>query len=544
MKYIFNILLIICCFGTCNLIAQETDSIPNVKTNQSVPELPGDEVEVIKNFRARLAETQRLQIMPEIPIFDKTTIPYFYEVNIRGLAIDYPPPMILPLALSPEPLLPNYNTFIKFGYGFPRYSVGQLNGSYRINDALKVGINYMHQAARHNKRYPRSFYEHVGGIFGELLLTDMLVFRAGLDIDLDKRQLVRRGDSLGEEFRATNQYMGSLGVGSSPEADSQFDYALKISFSNVGISDLDRSESWFRSKFNVGYRISNFGLKADIDYNFIGSESLLTDPLNSFKLSPRGVYNDDLWNARVGWNFLFENGSLINLPDISIGRGILGNKLHVRLFGESDIKHNSFHNILKFNPYINRLGGIRNEKTTRYGAGFSGIIETVEYKLEGGYKTIKDAVSYQVNSTNTGELILWNGTLSNATSPYVHLVSSAKVNNKVKLQADVLYQNLRDTSGLDILGTYDLEFGISSTINFADSKFLFTPKIRTLQNIARDEEIDHDGFFDLGVGLSYRVHEKVSIYIDSSNLLNNRNERWAGYEALGIMVNGGVEWRF
>jgi outer membrane cobalamin receptor len=58
------------------------------------------------------------------------------------------------------------------------------------------------------------------------------------------------------------------------------------------------------------------------------------------------------------------------------------------------------------------------------------------------------------------------------------------------------------------------------------------------------EEVKLDGVFDLGVGAEYSFIPRLSAFININNLLNDRYQRWYGYESYGINVYGGLRLKF
>lgn len=61
---------------------------------------------------------------------------------------------------------------------------------------------------------------------------------------------------------------------------------------------------------------------------------------------------------------------------------------------------------------------------------------------------------------------------------------------------------------------------------------------------ALHEEVKLDGVYDLGLGAEYQIIPRLSVFANLNNLLNNRYQRWYGYEVIGFNVFGGLRLKF
>ena len=49
---------------------------------------------------------------------------------------------------------------------------------------------------------------------------------------------------------------------------------------------------------------------------------------------------------------------------------------------------------------------------------------------------------------------------------------------------------------------------------------------------------------DLGGNAEYQIITRLSVFLQVSNLLNDKYERWLGYEAYGLNIYGGLRLKF
>ena len=82
--------------------------------------LPTGEVDVIDEFEARLIDAERFVVNPLLPPLDTNKKRMFYEISGNALQVQYLPPKITPLRLSPPAMSPIYNGYVRAGAGFPQ----------------------------------------------------------------------------------------------------------------------------------------------------------------------------------------------------------------------------------------------------------------------------------------------------------------------------------------------------------------------------------------------------------------------------------------
>ncbi len=63
------------------------------------PDLPSEEVEVIQDFEARLAESEKLDLLPQLPPMEDESKELIYQIPVKTLQLEYLPPKLRPLAM-------------------------------------------------------------------------------------------------------------------------------------------------------------------------------------------------------------------------------------------------------------------------------------------------------------------------------------------------------------------------------------------------------------------------------------------------------------
>lgn len=51
-------------------------------------------------------------------------------------------------------------------------------------------------------------------------------------------------------------------------------------------------------------------------------------------------------------------------------------------------------------------------------------------------------------------------------------------------------------------------------------------------------------FTDLGGNAEYQIVPRISVFLQVNNILNDKYQRWLGYQAYGINIYGGLRLKF
>ena len=88
-------------------------------------ELPTESVDVIKDFDARLLESNKLKVTPTLPALDTTTKRQDYVIPPKPLTVVYDAPKLRPIAIKAGKKEDTYNGYVKLGGGVPTSVYGE-----------------------------------------------------------------------------------------------------------------------------------------------------------------------------------------------------------------------------------------------------------------------------------------------------------------------------------------------------------------------------------------------------------------------------------
>ncbi|MGB0863871.1 MAG: hypothetical protein ACPGXZ_13195, partial [Saprospiraceae bacterium] len=145
-----------------------------------------DEVQVLSSFNAKLQASNKLRTTPTV-IVDKNNNneKLTYSLPTRLLTLDYEPPVIRPLSMRKEPVLPVYNFFGKVGYGTPNSPYVDLRYNAGRGKDFDYGIRAKHHSANNNNNLANQRFSETGIGVNGTYYTSGLGIRGNIGYDLN-----------------------------------------------------------------------------------------------------------------------------------------------------------------------------------------------------------------------------------------------------------------------------------------------------------------------------------------------------------------------
>lgn len=543
MRYIIASFLFLCS-GMTLLTAQETG-------------LPGEEVDVVKEFNARLIETDRVRVKPQLPPL-VTEIPTLdYNISGKVLNVQYLPPKIRPLALDRVDQGPIYNGYARLGLGFPKQFLGEASYDFIDNEKFDIGLDARFHTADNSDRVENQQFSRLETLLSGTAYSDKgfaVDLRAGydrevvhfygyndLDDDFDS-ELSFAADDVRQRFslihggaRLYNSEPTVGGIDYHAELDVYFledNYAARETGLLINIG----GSKWFGEEH---------GVKVDLITDFTSYRDTLDQNLNNFFLVPSYQYHSDRFRVNVGVRVASHEDDFFFLPNIEGSFNVIENLLTAFVGVDGSIYKNNFRNLTELNPFLGSRNIVENSYVNKYYGGIKGEFLGMDYRAQVAYEDVDNLalflsdrdsiprfdVLYDTANvfTLSGEIIFPLLTnlelggnvayriydLQNQDKPW-HLPSltitgSAQytmLDGDLKLHADVFLEN-----GVPVRN----EDGSSKNLN---------------------------ALFDLSAGGEYFFTDQISAFVQVNNLANNRRQRWRHYPVLGINGVAGVTARF
>lgn len=533
------------------------------------PDLPSEQVEVIKIFEAQLAESEKVPVLPELPTVDTTATKQTYDVPAKSMEVDYPAPRIKPITYkSDEEIADVYKAYFKLGGGVPKsvYGEGAYNTLVKMNEksALDIGLNLLHHQADfssgrvENQRFgyteaqgKATYYDQRGfAVAGNLGYTydresyygySTNRFSNYENIDAEAVKQAFGIFDMGAKIFNSVQTAGDINY------SAGFDlYAMGDEFAanEFGFDLKLKATKWIRSKHSV-----DVGLRTDFT-NFKVSGN--TQSLNNYALTPSFTYHGSAVKVKAGINLMSSNDEFLPFPDVEVVVNLTGNELAFYTGVNGDLQKNTFRSLTTYNPYIFTGlpdGTIRNTKYYHVFAGVKGNLKMFEYMVQAGYKPTNDLALYffrhQQDLEHDFDVVYDDVNI-------INFRASLKATIMKNLAVTGTFsQNIFDTSLSQIkpwhLPAMDANF--MAVYTTTDNKLRGKVQLNiqngvTANDISFGRELKLNALYDLSVGAEYWFVKKFGAFLEVNNILNNKRERWIYYPTYGINFLAGVTARF
>jgi hypothetical protein len=519
-------------------------------TLSAQPDLPSEEVEIIKDFEAALEESNRLTVKPELPPTDSTTRSLMYTIPSKTITVEYLPPKIRPIAMRRDQVPDTYKGFAKLGYGIPSSPYAEL--SYHTGDPerYEIGFNGLHHSANfkdvENQRFSftdlgldGTYYNEEGfAVKGDIGFKMDQIHFYGYD---DEEQTYERDRvrqqfntfTLGGQFFNGERTVGDINY----HAGFDF-YALNDNYAS-GETNLDIDlglTKWFQDQHE---------LSVNIITDFTTFEDTSKQKINNFYFMPHFTFHGDAFKIKVGANLTSNDDIFKVFPNVEAAVNVLGNKLMAFAGADGNLYKNSFKALTDYNPFLVSRTEIRNSSYYDFYGGIRGNLSVIDYKVQAGFKRVDDLATFLTDFSDTlrfnvfydtTDIVYIKGTINSSPVEGLELIGTVGINNyspnnfekawhlpALEVTASIIYTTLEDK--LRLKGDLFVENGVPFINDAGEADNL-------------------NGLFDLSLGAEYQATQNIGIFFQLNNLANNKRQRWANYPTYGINILGGVTARF
>jgi hypothetical protein len=536
------------------------------------PDLPSEEVEVIKIFEAQLAESEKMAVLPELPVVDTSISKQTYDVQPKSIDVDYPAPRLKPITHKSDEEIPEiYKAYFKLGAGLPKslYGEGAFNTIAKLTEKSKldIGLNLFHHQADfsdseiENQRFgltkaegKATYYAEQGFAVGANMgytnnrqsLYGYRFVPNPIYENIDKEAVEQTygifdfGAKIFNSVQTAGDINYSAGfdlytMGDDISAANEFGFDLKL-----------KATKWIRGKHSF-----DVGLRTDFT-NF--SVSGTDQKLNNFSLTPAFTYHGNSFKIKAGVNLMSSDDEYYPFPDAEVVVNLTGNSLAFYTGVTGDLQKNTFRSLTTYNPYIYTGlpdGSLKNTKYYHVYAGVKGSLKMFEYMIQGGYKPTNDLALYfyrhQNDLLSDFDVVYddWN---------IINIRASLKATLMKNLTlTGTLSQNIFDDSNSEEFKAWHLpalDVNVLAVYTTSDSKLRAKAQLN-LQNGVPANDLgglnrwtELNGLYDISVGAEYWFLKKFGAFLEVNNLLNNKRERWINYPTYGVNVLVGITARF
>lgn len=533
-----------------SVFAQESDSIPNLSDSSVLAGIPDENVDVIKAFRAKLADATRINISPVLPKITPKEKVYRYNISIVPLELRYPEPTIRPLAITADKPVPTYNFYAKAGAGTIKSLFGDIGFYKRVDNKYDLGIKVRHHSVDNSADQAFQKYNTTGlNSFINFGIADNHQLDIHLDGNFTNRFFYH------DETDVVNLY-------SEEESKRRLsNLAGSISLSNIELTDLDlnyqvtgktevteiKNQDFLETQLSLSGKVQKVrseqtAFEISAEGTFVSGDDYQVEAL---QLQPIVTFNTGRLMAHLGGNFLYANEKAYPWVDIEIAIGISENFIQAFVGSDQGYLINGLNSLSKINPYIQNITNplLTNVFKDIYG-GVRGEFGVLAYSIKGGYKEIENQAMF-LNGIDRRKFVFDYDDLE---VPYIggNITFHVKENLVVSGWAN---QNFYTAKTYDeVIHLPAFELGASGEISVLDDKINFSSSLHLADKASYLNEEGDIGqlnlLTDLNTELNVRLSENIGVWAQANNILDNKYERWQGYPSVGIHFIGGVLLKF
>lgn len=516
-----------------------------ISAAQAQTTLPSGNIEVVKDFEVRLAETKKIRIVPQPVAIDSTIRQYEYKLLAPSPTIEYQIPELKPLAIQAEKKPTYYPFYTKVGYGNPNSLLAMASYDHVQNEKFQWGADVRHLRANNKKIPLQKFSDTRARLNGTYLLKENIIVDGYLDGHAETvyfygaDPIPNNEESLKRLFNRYDLYV-SLAKPYAPESSLNYKAFLQY------MTDKDDLGSRERGLKAGGEINSKFGGVNPLGISALADLSTLNHTesyhLNNILVRPYiGYFIGDL-ELHIGGLALLSNQGNEILPDLEFSfRG--GSSSLFTLFAgwKGTVEKNNFHFLSTYNPYIStRIDSLTNTISRRMYAGFKGGSGSTSYELTGSYTRFEGMAFFLQNEEIPEQFlpVYDNGSyIGIEGSIRLQLLKHIYLRGQLSQRFFSLDQEAKPW--------HRPSLGIRSQITYTGEEDQFHVSVifngenglpyRTVGGTERTL----DALIDLSLHGDYYFSKAFGAFVEVNNILGNNRERWATYPTYGFNAKAG-----
>lgn len=523
----------------------------NIFAQADTTYLPGETVNVVKDFKAKIGSANAINSLPKPPSDqDHQPLNLTYDLAKKEYDIEYPDPVIKPIPYNETVKDDFKNGYVKAGYGNLNspFLEGQFN--YLISDWFDAGIDVKHLSANGEAHPLQEISDTYIQLYGGYYHKENTKIGAKVNFQTTERNYYSTVGFIEQDSSLTNR-INDYNIGLSFDHNA-FDKSNFSSFNtlNFGITDHTReSEQSIVLSSKNNFKIFNpFSLSLDghIDAYTIRSE--INQSGFIFNALPTLNYDNNKLNISIG--ALFANPKKFWVgPSARFRYNLDQLPMSITADIKSHVDRNGVRNITQDNPWA-LLGSdtLSFHKTMTFSIGAE--LHNAKHRLafQAGYEIHNDAAIYNNARIDTFALSHFTIAPQDYKAIVLSLRGNYKILSKIDIAPSITYNHVINKKEKSIYYIPSLTGQLRITEN------IFNNKLNIFQQIAfgsrqtfldnNDSENEINGFFDLAIGAEYMIKDPFGIFIQANNILNKSYQQYYGYPVIGINFHAGIKLLF
>jgi hypothetical protein len=512
--------------------------------------IKGSTIEVIQSYKPEVKQAPKPDLTPGLPPTDTTHPILTYEVPQQTLYYTYSSLPLRPLALGKDTAALPFQNYVKLGAGnlstvFLDAGIGSLCGkdyetAIHIHDLSQKGAIQYQQSS-------------LAGVEAEgSLHRNSNVWHAMVDGERNQYYYYGYNHDLYQyNSDSVKQVYTTVRAGVDMQHDSSA--YKKLNYHPAVTASL------FTDKFNatettIGFNLPfsytiDTSLQLQLGLNGTFTElktSVATNSNNIIQLVPGIVYHNNSLSGHIYLSPAIGQNSFYFLPDIGAAYKIPYSSFIINAGWQATLNQNTFEQLSTENPYISDLYNIQQ---TRKDEVFGSVQSNV-----GNHFTFSARASWW-SFSNLPLFVNDNGDQRQFNVVYDTRLNATSVQGMVRYQiANTFAAGISGTFYNFYNGTYLHPWEEPGVRIKGDLLFRPVPRLAITAYLSalddmyalniNDNAVKMKAILDIGGNVEYNIIPRLSVFIQATNLLNNKYERWLGYEAYGMNIYGGIRFKF
>ena len=515
-------------------------------------DLPTDQVEVIKNFRANVVNASAVLYSPEIEEIERERQVFVYDFEIPRIEFDPPEPKLRPLAYD-EPLIRElHDGFLDLSFGtlsFPKLEAGY---HYNIEDWFELGFTGKYYVIDDDEVEFRDVNHTDINAYGSFRLSPSLKLKAGLDYFLDDRYFYAKPlslladdqDSLNRSF---NRFAFNGGINYTQNKTNGLFAELMFKYWQTDIDNFGINEDVFDLDLKLNKIIKDrmvFSLDALLRSYSSDQENFdVSTDISYINIDPQLRYQNENTTLRISAEInKLGDSSLVLAPSLVIKRDINENFSltggYSSLYQVQDANHiyqaNPLSSFIFYQYQAYQLNKVFAQPEIKQGGK--------RFALEIAYNFERNALvndfTLDPNLFSFSRVDSDNYLSFSPTIEFSDLPVNIVLNGHYRLRNDSKH----------FLPDWDLNIQLSKSLMEEKLNLQLSYRLVDRYNLVlnANPELARQNELLNGLSLSarYKVLDKLSLYVSGDNILDQQYEFANNYLTYGMLIRGGLFVKF
>jgi len=509
-------------------------------------ELQVEEVQVIKDFEARLKDFRKVKLEPVLPVYDISDRKYEYKVSSKPIKLEYEKPSIRPLALPNLPSMPLKNGGFEFAYGLPNAFHGSFNYG-KINEDFSSSVAIRHSSANnknieHQKFMKNTILFNINDVLGNDVLFDG---NANINVDyINLFGVVANLDSM-QNFNSPQRRLMHWDLNTTfnkNEITDAIDAAFKIKykFLHNNLEALVENDFLFSADFK--YRINDqFSISLPLQSEVSLSQVSQTNTL--YRIIPTIRYHQPYFNLEFGGEVVYHN-EWVAFPEVLISLNKIFGYFDVFAGVGQESYLNTGHFKMMENPFFRMAGdSILMTHEQGYFGGVRGDIEGAKFEVSANYSKTKNAHLFVPSIVDTRQFDVVYDLL---TDFYIEGSLSYEITRNITLTGALEKHFYTVENELKAWHRPDWNADFTSRFSFLKNKLLLDGSVFFMSGLHYPSTLNGQAenlpvIFDVSGKVQYELFRNFRMFVQWNNITATKYNRWYQYPAYRIHLLGGVK---